>query len=199
MRTLLFFPFLLGALPAQNPSQVPVIATGGVLNAASSVANLAPGAIGTLYGSQLADGIPTIAFTDSFPSQVGGTTISVNGVNAPLIYVSPTQVNFQIPWETPVGASVPIIVTRDTTASTPASVSIAAAEAPSTFLNDPANGIAWVTGAQCVATECAIKAGAVYQLWANGLGPKNAPSQDGVPAVYSGSLSPLEVPDSPAS
>lgn len=199
MRVILFFLFLAAALPAQNTSQTPVIATGGVLNAASSLANLAPGSLATLYGSQLADGTPTIAFTNSFPSKAGGVTVSVNGVNAPLIYVSPTQINFQIPWETPVGASVPTIVTRDTTPSAPVSVSIAAAEAPSMFLNDPANGIAWVTGAQCVATECAIRAGAVYQLWANGLGPKNAPSQDGVPATYSGSLTPLEVPGSPAS
>jgi hypothetical protein len=39
------------------------------------------------------------------------------------------------------------------------------------------------------------QAGSVYQLWANGLGPKNAPEQDGVPVVYTGgSLTPLEVP-----
>jgi uncharacterized protein (TIGR03437 family) len=114
MRVILFFLFLAGALPAQNTSQIPVVATGGVLNAASNLANLAPGALATLYGSQLADGTPTIAFTNSFPSKAGAVTVSVNGVNAPLIYVSPTQINIQIPWETPVGASVPIIVTRGT-------------------------------------------------------------------------------------
>jgi beta-glucosidase len=199
MRLILPFLFLAGALPAQNTSQAPVIATGGVLNAASNLSNLAPGALATLYGSQLADGTPPIAFADRFPISAGGVTVSVNGVNAPLTYVSPTQINFQIPWETPVGASVPIIVTRDTVPSSPISVSIAAAQAPSMFLNDPANGIAWVTGGQCAATECAIQAGGVYQLWANGLGPKNAPQQDGVPAVYNGSLTPLEVPGSPAS
>jgi len=199
MRIIPFFLVLAGAVPAQDTSQTPIVATGGVLNAASNLAGLAPGALATLYGSQLSDGTPTIVFTNSFPRKAGVVTVSVNGVDAPLIYVSPTQINFQIPWETPVGTSVPIVVMRDTTPSAPVAVSIAAAEAPSIFLNDPANGIAWVTGAQCVDTECAIQAGAVYQLWANGLGPKNASSEDGVPAVDSGSLTPLEVPGSPAS
>ena len=36
-------------------------------------------------------------------------------------------------------------------------------------------------------------AGGVYQLWVNGLGPKNSAQQDGVPVVYSGSLTALEV------
>jgi len=169
------------------------------VNAASYLVNLAPGALATLYGSQLADGTPTIASASGFPDSAGGVTVSVNNLNAPLIYVSPTQINFQIPWETPVGTAVAVLVTRDKIPSAPVNITLAAAEAPSMFLNDITNGIAWVTGAQCTLVECAIQVGGAYTLWANGLGPKNAPLQDGIPAVYSGSLTPLEVPGSPAS
>jgi beta-glucosidase len=196
-RLFLFLTVLVGATAAQTTT--PIITPGGIVNAASYLVNLAPGALATLYGSQLADGTPAIQATSGFPTTAGGVTVSVNNVNAPLIYVSPTQINFQIPWETPIGIAVPVVVTRDKTPSTAVTVTLAAAEAPSMFLNDYANGIAWVTGSQCVATECAVQAGGTYQLWANGLGPKNAPLQDGMPAVYSGSLTPLEVPGSPAS
>jgi uncharacterized protein (TIGR03437 family) len=67
------------------------------------------------------------------------------------------------------------------------------------FLSEYVNGVAWVTGSGCETTECTVQAGGNYQLWANSLGPKNAPPEDGQGAVYSGSLTPLEVPGSPAS
>ena len=50
-----------------------------------------------------------------------------------------------------------------------------------------------MTGPGCEGSECAAQAGGVYQLWANALGPKGAAEQDGVPAQYNGSLTPLEV------
>src|ERR1039457_6592339 len=184
---------------AQISTTTPVITPGRVVNAASYLGDLAPGGLATLYGSNLADGTPTIVPGSSFPNLAGGVTVSVNGVNSPLIYVSPTQINFQIPWETTPGTSVPIVVTRSGTASAPEVVTIAAPAAPSMFLSEFVNGVAWVTGTGCVATECAVQASGIYQLWANGLGPKNAPLQDGAGAVYNGSLTPLEVPGSPAS
>jgi beta-glucosidase len=199
IKSILFVLFLVRAIAAQTSGATPIITSGGVVNAASYLANLAPGALATVYGSQLADGTTAVAASNGFPTQAGGVTVTVNGVNAPLIYVSPTQINLQIPWETPAGSSVPVVVTRDKTPSAPESVTIAAPEAPSMFLNDIVDGVAWVTGPQCVTTECAVAVGGSYQLWANGLGPKNAPLQDGMPAVYSGSLTPLEVPGSPAS
>jgi len=177
----------------------PVITPGQVVNAASYLGSLAPGGLATLYGANLADGTPAIDATNGFPSSAGGVTVSVNGVNAPLIYVSPTQINFQIPWETTPGTYVPIMVTRDGILSSIEYVSVAAPEAPSVFLSEFVNGVAWVTGTGCVSTECAVEAGGNYQLWANALGPKNAALQDGMPAVYNGSLTPLEVPGSPAS
>jgi beta-glucosidase len=188
-----------GTLAAQTNAPTPVLTPGGIVNGASYAANLAPGALATLYGTALADGTPAIDTSNGFPTSAGGVMLSVAGVAAPLIYVSPTQINFQIPWTTPVGASIPVVVTRDNTPGAAESIVIAAAKAPSMFLEDFANRIAWVTGAQCVATECAAVAGTVYQLWANGLGPKNAPLTDGAPAVYNGSFTPLEVPGSPAS
>jgi uncharacterized protein (TIGR03437 family) len=44
-----------------------------------------------------------------------------------------------------------------------------------------------------------VQTGGNYQLWANSLGPLNAPLADGQVAVYNGALTPLEVPGEPAS
>ncbi|HEX3744257.1 MAG TPA: family 16 glycosylhydrolase [Bryobacteraceae bacterium] len=177
----------------------PVIAPGRVVNGASYLGDLAPGGLATLYGTQLADGTPTIDNTNGFPTQAGGVTVSVNGVNSPLIYVSPTQINFQVPWETAAGTSVPIVVTRDSTPSVPEYATVAAAAAPSMFLSEFTNGVAWVTGTGCELTECAVQTNGTYELWANALGPKNGTLQDGMGAVYNGSIIPLEVPGEPAS
>ena len=183
----------------QVSSTTPMITPGQVVNGASYLGDLAPGGLATVYGIQLADGTPTISATNGFPSTASNVTVSVNRVKAPLIYVSPTQINFQIPWETTPGTSVPIVVTRDNTPSEPEYVTVAAPEAPSMFLSEYVNGVAWVTGTGCETSECAVQAGGYYELWANALGPKNGPSQDGMGAVYNGSLTPLEVPGSPAS
>jgi hypothetical protein len=62
-------------------------------------------------------------------------------------------------------------------------ITIASTASPSMFLNNYTTGVAWVTGTVaegCPATQCAVQAGGEYQLWANGLGPKNLPEQDGV-------------------
>jgi len=76
--------------------------------------------------------------------------------------------------------------------SEPAPLTIVPAS-PAAFLSEFTNGVAWVTGAACAATQCAVQSGGAYQLWGNGFGPKNGGSQDGAPAVYTGTLSPLEV------
>ncbi len=174
----------------------PAIAPGSVINAASYLGTVAPGALATLFGTNLADNTYTnvIDANGNFVKTVGGVTVTVAGVPAALTYVSPTQINFQIPWETASGLAVNVEVTRGTITSAPETITIAASASPSMFFADFTNGVAWITGAGCEATECAAHANTVYQLWANGLGPKNGPEQDGVPVVVNGSLTPLEVP-----
>ena len=179
-------------------SSTPAIIPGEVVNAASYLGGVAPGSLATVFGTNLAEAAQSIAPAPSFPTSAAGVAVSVSGVNAPLLYVSPTQINFQVPWETPPGPSVEVKVTRNGVDSSVEPITIAATTAPSVFLNDFTNGVAWVTGAGCAATECAVSSGATYQLWGNGFGPKNGPQQDGAGAAYTGALDPLEVPGGPA-
>ena len=82
-----------------------------ISNAASGNPNaLAPGAIASLYGSGLAISTAT-ANSFPVPASLGGASIAVNGLAAPIFYASPSQINFQIPFETAAGtASVSLTV-----------------------------------------------------------------------------------------
>jgi uncharacterized protein (TIGR03437 family) len=52
------------------------------------------------------------------PTTLGGTTVKVNGADAPLFFVSAGQVNFQIPKDTATGTATVTITTDDNTVST---------------------------------------------------------------------------------
>jgi adhesin/invasin len=73
-----------------------------VVNAASFHPNGSPGAISTVFGVNLSDAVYQ-AQTYPLPTQLGPTSVTVNGVAAPLFYASPTQINFQIPANTTPG------------------------------------------------------------------------------------------------
>jgi uncharacterized protein (TIGR03437 family) len=75
----------------------PSINAGGLVNAASYTAPLTPGGVASLFGSNLADS--TVLAGLPLPTVLGGVTVTVNGVAAPLYFVSPNQINFQVPWE----------------------------------------------------------------------------------------------------
>lgn len=85
-------------LPVAAWCQRPVISPGGVVNAATYSADYvgALGSIATIFGTNLAASTQA-ATTLPLPITLAGTSVSVNGIAAPLFYVSPGQINFQIP------------------------------------------------------------------------------------------------------
>ncbi|QQS45633.1 MAG: hypothetical protein IPM66_17090 [Acidobacteriota bacterium] len=82
-----------------------------VVSAASFEASaLAPGSIAAGFGVQLAT-TTAIADKTPLPTDIAGTKVEVNGVPAGLFFVSPMQVNFQIPEGTPTDVAVSVKVT----------------------------------------------------------------------------------------
>ncbi len=72
----------------------------GVVNAASYApftTGIAPGELITLFGTGLATGN---LVDDTFPFTLGGVTVRINGRNAPVYVVSPTQISAIVPYET---------------------------------------------------------------------------------------------------
>jgi uncharacterized protein (TIGR03437 family) len=70
-------------------------------NSASFHESGAPRAILTIFGSNLSDAVYQ-AQTYPLPTQLGPTSVTVDGALVPLYYVSPTQINFQMPSGSPV-------------------------------------------------------------------------------------------------
>ena len=130
MRIQVFFLFL--AMSCLALAQPPSIANGGVLNGASFATGqpITAGSLVSIFGSNLAS---AMAQADTIPlsTNLGGVTVQwANGgttMNAPLVYVSGTQVNAQVPWElVPAGATqnVSVTVTSDSGTSAPAQVTV---------------------------------------------------------------------------
>ena len=78
---------------------IPAIPAGGVQNGATFLpTQVAPGSVVTLKGTNLA-GVTAAAQSYPLFNSMAGVTVSVNGTPAPLFYVSPTQINIQLPYE----------------------------------------------------------------------------------------------------
>lgn len=78
------------------------------------------GSLVAIFGSELAS---TIAQADSIPlsTAIANVSVSINNIAAPLQFVSPTQINAQMPWNAlPAGATAGtanVVVTRNGVAS----------------------------------------------------------------------------------
>ena len=110
------------------------------------------GSWASLYGSNLADG--TTAWNGDFPTSLVGTTVTIEGNAAYLAYVSPGQINLQVPDDTALGP-VPLVVT--TRGGSTVSTATLASFAPAFFLSD-ATHVAGPTGPVGRAIRCLYSA-----------------------------------------
>jgi len=167
----------------------PVVFAGGVLNNGTFAGGeqLAPGDIVALFGDQLTYG--DIAQAASLPLQttLGNVQVLVNGTPAPLYYVSPGQVNFQIPTDARTGNGT-ISVVRNGTTGNKVFVSIATSVprfillsgGPYPILTTPAGALTGIPGSP-------VKDGDTVVFYVIGLGPTS-------PFVPSGTASPGNPP-----
>ncbi|MBI1788944.1 MAG: hypothetical protein HYR60_15535 [Acidobacteria bacterium] len=86
----------LGYEPGASPS--PSISSGGIVNSSNRALGVSPGTVVEIYGANLALGTCT-ADTLPWPAQLAcsPTRVAVSSRDAPLYYVSPGQINAQIP------------------------------------------------------------------------------------------------------
>jgi len=78
-------------------TSISVMAIQGIVNAASGYQAFSPGTIISIYGSLLA-GSTQSAATVPLPTTLGGVSVSIGGIAAPIYFVSPGQLNVQIPY-----------------------------------------------------------------------------------------------------
>ncbi len=97
------------AFNADAPARCRKIDAGGVVNAADfSSGPVAPGSIVSIFGSNLASEAAQ-AEKVPLPVDLRGTSVTVDGVAAPLFYASASQINAQVPFETQPGLTAVIV------------------------------------------------------------------------------------------
>ena len=106
------------------------LAVGGISNTASGQQVYAPGMVMSIYGTQLGNMLQ-VAGTVPLPQFLAGFQAAVNGVIAPIYFVSPNQVNVQIPYETLPGKATLVVGNPYANVSYPFTV---AAAAPGIFM-----------------------------------------------------------------
>jgi uncharacterized protein (TIGR03437 family) len=177
----------------------PAVNAGGVVPIYSTVSTIQPGEWVSIYGSNLASG--TATWTGNFPTSLGGVSVTIDGKSAYLWYVSPTQINLQVPDDAANG-SVPVAVS---TANGMATATVTLARfAPSFNLLDTKHiagiiirsdgsgaygggtyDIIGPTGSSLGYPTVAAKAGDIVELFGVGFGPTNPTVPAG--AAYVGS------------
>jgi uncharacterized protein (TIGR03437 family) len=122
-------------------AQAPSVADGGVLNAASFARNQAvtPGALVAIFGSNLASALG-LASSVPLSTMIDDVSVTFNNVPAPLLFVSPGQINAQVPWSTAMG-NAQVVVRRGGQASAPVAAPIGEFN-PGVFTFPPGVGFA---------------------------------------------------------
>jgi uncharacterized protein (TIGR03437 family) len=128
--------------PALNGSGV-YLSPVGVVNAASSApftAFLSPGEFLTLYGSGLS--ATTNSATIPFPDNLSGVQVLINQIQAPIYYVSPTQISVIVPYITD-PASVAQIQVINNGANSNVVTQFTGMTSAGIFTNNPVGGIGY--------------------------------------------------------
>jgi uncharacterized protein (TIGR03437 family) len=141
--------------------------TGALTNAASYAANgVAPGSLVSIFGTNLA--LATAgAVSQPLPISLADASVRVNGVVAPLLYVSDGQINFQIPAETQAGTAT-VLVTVCGKASMPFPFQVLPV-APGIFMRLNGDAAAQIGGSP-VSSSNPAPAGSVVSVYLTGFG-----------------------------
>jgi uncharacterized protein (TIGR03437 family) len=168
-------------------------------NAASNVSGaVAPGEIVTITGSGLGPSPLVSAHVGSdglYDTALAGTSVQFNGIPAPMIYTSATQVAAIVPYEI-TGTSVPVTVTYQGQTSA-ATLVVVAASAPAIFtLDSTGQGQAAAVNqnGSINTTSAPALIGSIVSLYATGEGQTTPLGVNGKPATV-----PLPKPNLPVS
>jgi uncharacterized protein (TIGR03437 family) len=148
-------------------------------------AGLGPGNIVQIYGSGLTGQIGSPAVLP-LPTQVNNTSVLIGGVEAPLFYVSPTQIDAQIPFELTAGNQYQVIVNANGALTTPQPIQLTQA-VPAILQFTSGAVVAQHQDGTLVSSTAPAAPGEYISFYMSGLGDTNPP-------VASGTASPSNPP-----
>jgi uncharacterized protein (TIGR03437 family) len=149
----------------QLPSNSPKLNDGGVVSAASFVADVARGGLASIFGSNMGNG--------------DNTTVYVNGLAAPVFYASPSQFNVQVPWETTGMGTFSMIVNGMPSNVQSRGVYI---YSPDVFMVSPAQAAITHADGTLVSNASPAAVNETVVVYCTGLGPVSGPMVTGQPA-----------------
>ncbi|MBI3934131.1 MAG: hypothetical protein HY316_05535, partial [Acidobacteria bacterium] len=169
-------------VPAPGDLSLPYITTDGVVEAAGFAAlrPLAPGGIVSIFGSGFA-AEEFFASQKPLERSLGGVSVQIGNVTAPLFYVGPSQINAQVPFTAIQGTHVAIVVNANGRISAPQDYLIGAVQ-PGIFQSE-GSAAALDGRSRPITPGNPARIGDTLQLFATGLGLVD-------PAVATGAPSP---------
>lgn len=174
---------------SNNPG-VPALFGGCVVNAASFAPGgaVAPGGIVSAFGRNLALG-PNSAARVPLDTSLGGVTVNIGGVDAPLFFSSDGQVNAQLPFDLPANTRVQAVARARNILALPEMITISAVQPGCFTTNQQGTGQGAILNTRGVLVDrnAPAAAGEVVQVFCTGLGITN-------PAVASGGAAPGSEP-----
>ncbi|HYP09709.1 MAG TPA: SBBP repeat-containing protein [Bryobacteraceae bacterium] len=178
-------------LTATATTTDPIAKVNAIVKNGSYTPNGAPGVIVSIFGENLA---PTTVAADAlpFPTSLGNVRVILNGTPIPLIYVSPTQINAQLPYETPLGTVQLIVEARGQTAT--GTITVLAASPGILYYGDNRAVVVNPTG-EVNGTTTPAPAGSIVTFYLVGQGRLDNPVANGAGAP----VDPLSRPILPAS
>jgi adhesin/invasin len=153
----------------------PAVLPGGVVSAATLDGDVSPGSIVTLFGVNLATAAASAQSTP-LPTSLGGTFVSVNGTAAPLFYVSPSQINLQLP--TGMAGNLTTTVTSENSTGV-TTVAVVATESPAIFVIGGQQGAVLNQDFSLNSPSNPASIGSFVEVFATGLGATNPPLSAG--------------------
>jgi uncharacterized protein (TIGR03437 family) len=177
-------------VPVGLAINAPAIEPGGVVGAAIFNASVSSGSIVSLFGVNLATSTASAPSTP-LPTTLAGTTVTITGTtttgapfsgSAPLFYVSPTQINAQIPPN--LTGTVTITVVSGTTTGVSTTVTLNAVS-PGIFVASGTQGAILNQDYSANTSTNPAAAGSFILIYATGLGPTSPALAAGAPGATS--------------
>ncbi|HLK51327.1 MAG TPA: IPT/TIG domain-containing protein [Bryobacteraceae bacterium] len=151
-----------------------------VSNAATGDPNaIAAGSIVSIYGQDLAGNTALAAGYPIPDGTVGGSSVTINGVAAPIFYASPGQLNVQVPFEVSGPASV--VVSAGGLPRGSANITVQSA-APALFDLPQGRAAALNADSSINSTDQPAAVGSLLSLYGTGLGALSPAVPTGAPA-----------------